>query len=296
MTEWTDDRRDESADDQHNEADDQHDDRDEPDESGDQLEGEQPDSPTPDQSDSEPSNYSDSAPPDHPDDESPDRSSDDDVPDSTGSEGPDSESESADDDSDRESGGGGDDDTDREPDGRQSPSRDPHTQTGTNDTSEGDNWLSSLIDALDRLDRGSSSGQHRSDRTVLDYDISIGTGLDAADDESSERSFESRSSRDADRGQPRKSRGVDASDAAHLTTRSSAEELLVTVDVASLDPEEITVGFDDGVLVLAVSGQELDRIDVPWRDRSADATIKNGILTVRVTPEADSTSEVDDDA
>lgn len=191
---------------------------------------------------------------------------------------------------------------DREVDESPGPTpRDPHPHTRRqSDSSDGDHWLSTLISALERLEGGSSIGQRRTDRTVLDYDISISSVSGSEGNESSKSPFESSrledSSRgDTDRERPQKRRRRGSSTSHHLTTRTTEEELLVTADVAGTDPDEITVGFDDGVLVVAVSGREIDRIDVPWDEHSADATIKNGILTVEVTPETDPTDEGDDD-
>ncbi|WP_436344287.1 Hsp20/alpha crystallin family protein [Natronorubrum sp. FCH18a] len=160
------------------------------------------------------------------------------------------------------------------------------------DTDEGgSHWLSSLLSALESLDSGSTSGRRRTDRTVLDYDISVRSGDDVADESRFERtSFTGGGSddrnrhSDQDRGRSRKRRRRSSSSDGHLTTRRHDDELLVTADVAGTDPDDVTVGFDDSTLVVAVSGSELDRIEVPWRDRTAEATIKNGVLTVLIEP------------
>nr|WP_241434266.1 Hsp20/alpha crystallin family protein [Natronorubrum tibetense] len=168
----------------------------------------------------------------------------------------------------------------------------------------GTHWLSSLLSALESLDSGSRSGRRRSDRTVLDYDISVRSGDDVIDESRFERtSFTSegttdrhrRSSSDTDR--PRKRRRRSSSSEGHLTTRRHDDELLVTADVAGTDPDDVTVGFDDSTLVVAVSGSELDRVDIPWKDRAAEATIKNGVLTVLIKPASDegANAEIDGD-
>ncbi|MFA9424875.1 Hsp20/alpha crystallin family protein [Natronorubrum sp. A-ect3] len=162
-----------------------------------------------------------------------------------------------------------------------------------------DHWLSSLLSALDRLEGGSMSGRRRSDRTVLDYDLSIRSGDDLGD--------ESRFSRDGPDGRGRPSdqdhdrsrtrRRRSSASNAHLTTRRHDDELLVIADVAGTEPDDVTVGFDDTKLVVAVSGRELERIEVPWRERTAEATVTNGVLTVRIEPDAGgdgSTTEVAD--
>ena len=269
MTEWTDDSRDEPADDHHDESEESDETADEPSgpdaadrhEAGDVADGSEETGDAADGTDE-----SDATPTD----------------DRVGGTDPDR-----------------DDDRDRRPVPRP---RDPHPHSVAADSeSEGDNhWLSSLIDALERLEGGSSSGQRRSDRTVLDYDISIGTPFDSDGDPSDSAiessSIDDRPGGESSRDRPRKRRRRStASGSHHLTTRASDDELLVTADVGGTDPDDVTVGFDDGTLVVAVSGNELDRVDVPWADRSADATIKNGILTVEVTPGSGSTEEVTDD-
>jgi len=167
--------------------------------------------------------------------------------------------------------------------------------SGSDSTADdrGGHWLSSLLSALERLDDGSTSGRRRTDRTVVDYDISLRSGDDIVDESRRDRRSISgdapgrdrRSESDSSRSRTRRRRS--SSNAHHLTTRATEDELIVTADVASADPDEVTVGFDDSTLVVAVDGSELDRIDVPWRDRTAKATIKNGVLTVLIEPETD---------
>nr|WP_245724167.1 Hsp20/alpha crystallin family protein [Natronorubrum texcoconense] len=158
----------------------------------------------------------------------------------------------------------------------------------------GTHWLSSLLSALESLDSGSTSGRRRTDRTILDYDISVRSGDDLTDESGFERtSFTDAGSddrnrhADSDTGRARKRRRRSSSSEGHLTTRRHDDELLVTADVAGTDPDDVTVGFDDSTLVVAVSGSELDRVDVPWRDRTSKATIKNGVLTVLIEPATD---------
>lgn len=76
-----------------------------------------------------------------------------------------------------------------------------------------------------------------------------------------------------------------SADAHRLTTRTRDDELLVIADVSGVEPDDVTVGFTDSTLVVVVSGTELERITVPWRDRTARAAINNGVLTVRIRPE-----------
>ncbi|WP_254765724.1 Hsp20/alpha crystallin family protein [Salinilacihabitans rarus] len=160
----------------------------------------------------------------------------------------------------------------------------------TDDRRDG-NWIASLLDALERLDRYSSS-EHRGRGRRFDYDVSIRTGLDAIDDRR----------RDPEEGGPpgrrpsgtrpsapeRGSSGRTASaDRYNLTTRRHGDELLVTADVAGVDPDDVTVGFDDDVLVVAVEDRPLERVDLPWEGSTAEARVNNGVLTVRARPADD---------
>ncbi|WP_459889310.1 Hsp20/alpha crystallin family protein [Halostagnicola bangensis] len=173
---------------------------------------------------------------------------------------------------------------------------------GSSDSSGG-HWLSSLLSLLDSLDRSSKASRSgRSGgggRFGLDYDLSIGSGLESIDSDSVRDSPNraSQNPRGPDRrrsssgGRPSRTRRHRSSlSTQHVTTRTYDDQVLVIADVSSVDPESITVGFDDGTignttLVVGVSDRELERIDVPW-DRSsveADARIKNGVLTVTVS-------------
>ncbi len=182
--------------------------------------------------------------------------------------------------------------------------------------SGGGHWLSSLLNLLDSLDRSSSAS--RSGRTGgggrfgLDYDVSIGSGLESIDSDSVRDSTDrgSREPRRPDQGggtsgnRPSRTRRRRSSiSTQHVTTRTYDDELLVIADVSAVDPDSITVGFDDEsvgetTLVVGVSDRELERVDVPW-DRSsveADARIKNGVLTVTVSTDDESRSRTADDS
>lgn len=76
-----------------------------------------------------------------------------------------------------------------------------------------------------------------------------------------------------------------------MTTRTADDELLVTADLSGVDPDDITVGFDDGTLVVGVNSRELERVSVPWTESSAEAAVRNGILTVTVTPDSGAGSD-----
>lgn len=184
-------------------------------------------------------------------------------------------------------------------------SRDDHTPEDRRDESsdDQDHWLTSLLSALEWLDEASRSGRRRGDRTTVDYDVSIRTG-DALTDRPRDdrRPFAGGADdrdrfdrgRDSDWNRPRTRRyRRDSSESSpstapssdhHVTTREGEDELLVTADVAGADPDDVTVGFDGATLVVGVEDREIDRVDVPWRERTAEATIKNGVLSVRIEP------------
>ena len=192
-----------------------------------------------------------------------------------------------------------DDSAARQPDDRADTEPRIDVSASESEADDGDShWLSSLLSALDRLEGGSMSGRRRSDRTVLDYDLSIRSGDDLGDESRLARTEPDgigRSSEDGDRSRTRRRRSSAAD--TRLTTRQYDDELLVIADVAGTDPDDVTVGFDDAMLVVAVSGRELDRIEVPWRKRTAEATVTNGVLTVQIKPKEggdESTTETED--
>ncbi|NKE35990.1 Hsp20/alpha crystallin family protein [Natronococcus sp. JC468] len=143
------------------------------------------------------------------------------------------------------------------------------------DRSDSDHWLTSLLSALERGD-ASVTGRRRRSSTRLNYDVSIGSGLDRALDKV-------RTPIDDDRLRRRPRRRPSSPDG-HMTSRHHEEELLVTADVGGADSDDVTVGFDGDELVVAVSRSELDRVEVPWAERTATASFKNGVLTVVVEP------------
>ncbi|ELZ20414.1 Hsp20/alpha crystallin family protein [Natrinema limicola] len=160
---------------------------------------------------------------------------------------------------------------------------DDHRTTDDHLADESDHWLSSLLSALESLESGvmSASGRRRSDRAVFDYDISIRPVDDLSADDSP---LGRRPGGDRDRSRMRRIGPAGPSSDHNVATRTDDDELLVTADVAGADPDGITVGFDDATLVIAVDGHELDRIEVPWRETNSQATIKNGVLTVKIRP------------
>jgi HSP20 family molecular chaperone IbpA len=163
------------------------------------------------------------------------------------------------------------------------------------DAPEDEHWLSTLLSALESLERndGRPSGRQRGDRTTVDYNISVNTGLDRSIGDAFDP-IRSGGETDGVADRPRKRRHRrEPSDPYHSATYAYDDELVVTADVGGADPEDVTVEFDGSTLVVGVSGSEVDRVDVPWRDRTVDTMIKNGVLTVTIEPESEpnSTSE-----
>ncbi|ELY48144.1 Hsp20/alpha crystallin family protein [Natronorubrum sulfidifaciens] len=177
---------------------------------------------------------------------------------------------------------------------RDDPERDDTPDASTDER----HWLSNLLTALQWLDDSASGRQP--DRTRFEYNVSIRTGLSSDDRPRVERRSGTAAGRERSGRRPRTRRtraetppSTPSSDH-HLTTREFEDELLVIADVAGADPDDVTVGFgDDATLVVAVSDRELGRLEVPWRDRTADAVITNGVLTVRITPEPTETGTDD---
>ncbi|PCR91069.1 Hsp20/alpha crystallin family protein [Natrinema ejinorense] len=163
-----------------------------------------------------------------------------------------------------------------------------------------EHWLSSLLSALESLESGSTSGRRRGDRAIFDYDISIRSGDDRSADDSPLGSNpfggEERRDRDGDRSRTRRIRSSGSSSDHNVSTRSYDDELVVTADVAGADPDDVTVGFDDSMLVIAIEGRELDRIEIPWRENSSEAMMKNGVLTVLVRPRTAESEDADETA
>lgn len=200
-------------------------------------------------------------------------------------------------------------DEDESIDDPRGPVRDPDESADGRDEprlvdDEGSDWLSSLLSALEALEEGALSGRRRRGRTTIDYDVSIGSAEDVLADsrfEGNPFGDDGAAGRGPDDERERRSRSrryrADAgSSGDHRTaTRRHEAELLVSADVAGVDPDEVTVGFDGSALVVAVSGRELERVDVPWASRQAQATINNGVLTVRVERDPQEMDEADRD-
>lgn len=142
-------------------------------------------------------------------------------------------------------------------------------------------WLSTLLTALDRLERESVVSF-----STLDYDVAIQSGLD--DLESLERGAERRVDRRVSSPEESRTRRIRRKrDPPAVTTRTYEDELIVTADVSGRNPDDVTVGYDDDELVLGLGGTELERVELPWAERMSTAFVQNGILTVRITPQTD---------
>ena len=146
-------------------------------------------------------------------------------------------------------------------------------------------WIRSVVRTVERF-----SKRHGAGDTAFDVDISIGSGLDSLgrgrwEEDRTDSSRGRKSLGQRPRGQrndPRPSRQLTSTDAYNVTTHTDENEILVTADVASVAEEDVFVGFEADDLVLGVSGKEIERIDVPWSERRAEAAVRNGILTVRI--------------
>ena len=150
------------------------------------------------------------------------------------------------------------------------------------DTERG--WLSTLLSALDRLERESAVSF-----STLDYDVAIQTGLD--DLESPERRGGRRVDRRPSNPEESRTRRVRRKrDPPAVTTRTYEDELTVTADVSGRNPDDVTVGYDDDELVLGLGGTELERVELPWTERTSTAFVQNGIFTVRISPGTDDES------
>lgn len=188
------------------------------------------------------------------------------------------------------------------------PNSDPHDGEDSGDDhderwesqSAGGSWLSNLLHALERFEDLSRSGR-RGDRTALDYDVSIRSGLSdlgraserRGDDGSPADYRDEEPTRAPERPRTRRKRSTDTDH--HVTTRTHDDELLVTADLSGVDPEDVTVGFDDGEIVVGVGKRELERTRVPWEERVAQAAVRNGILTVTVRPDTNDSGTDDGD-
>ena len=152
---------------------------------------------------------------------------------------------------------------------------------------QSEGWLSSVLAALERLEEASRTDRRRSNRSTLDYSVSVRSGLEelrsrrTEDDSSRDTAL---SSRPSSGRRPRTRRRYESSVDSTVTTRTYDDELILTADLPGVDPDDITVGFDDQELVIGVGGRELERVQPPWEGPTADAAIHNGILTVRVVP------------
>lgn len=137
-----------------------------------------------------------------------------------------------------------------------------------------------LLRALDEEGERRGSGRIEGDRANIDYDVNIGTGPGPGDRKGSPR----RSS-----GSPRKRRRRKrASDDDYLvTTRETDDGIAVTADLPGVDDDDLTVGFedDDETLVVAVDGEVVERVSLPWPAEPEKSTFRNGVLEIHLREE-----------
>ena len=162
------------------------------------------------------------------------------------------------------------------------PDRTPHTPVASGVTE----WIRSVVRSVEQFGR-----RHGANDTAFDVDISIGSGLDSIgrgrtweeDRTDPARTRESLGKRPrGQRSDPRASRQLTSGDEYNVTTHTDETEMLVTADVAGVAEDDVFVGFEADELVVGVEGNEIERIDVPWSERRAEASVRNGILTVRI--------------
>ncbi len=199
---------------------------------------------------------------------------------------------------------------------------------------DGDGWLAELIGVLERLARSASEsapesesesefefghmtsgsaadrksepvdrrsepeGRRDRSRRIIDYDVSVRTGIGESGGErgpESEPDPEPDSDETSSSG-PDHEFTVDPSHGPHtahtlpdhrITTRRYDDEFFITADLPDVDVDAITVGLADTTLVIGIDGRELKRIPLPWEDATANAMIHNDILTVTISSEVD---------
>ncbi|MCU4924381.1 Hsp20/alpha crystallin family protein [Halobacteria archaeon AArc-dxtr1] len=153
------------------------------------------------------------------------------------------------------------------------------------DGGDGRSLLSSLLRALDSLDRISGSS-HRGQNRRLEYDISIDTGIGDLESGRGRGGLPERETggRGDDHSRSRRTRRRRPASSIPTTVQRRDDGVLVTADLAGVDPDSVTVGFDEDRLIIGVEGGEIERVAVPWPEPTTDAQLNNGVLSVRITP------------
>ncbi|USZ73265.1 gas vesicle protein GvpH [Natronosalvus halobius] len=127
---------------------------------------------------------------------------------------------------------------------------------------------------------GDSSRRDDSIRPGFDADVDLTISSIEPDGDAGSRNR--RRGLHDERSSERTRRGVTPS--IDVAKRRYGTELEVVADVSAVGEDRVRVGFDDEDLVLAdTDGHELSRVSLPWPETEADASVNNGILTVRVT-------------
>ncbi|WP_192498415.1 gas vesicle protein GvpH [Halorussus halophilus] len=157
----------------------------------------------------------------------------------------------------------------------------PHDETTPSDRGksafglrDGFRAFTDLLRVLDDAVEGEKKGRVESDRTTLDYGVSVGA---APDDRTKRRT----------RGSVKR-RKRRTNERYHVTARREDDVFVVTADLPGVEEDELTVGFDDEreTLVVAVEGRVVERVTVPWSDPTAEqSTLRNGVLEVRLDRE-----------
>lgn len=135
-----------------------------------------------------------------------------------------------------------------------------------------------LLRALDEEGERRGSGRIEGDRSTIDYDVNIGTGPGPGD----RKGRPSRSS-----GSRRKRRKRPSDDDYHVTTRETDDGVVVIADLPGIDDDDLTVGFedDDRTLAVAVDGEVVERVSLPWPAEPERSTFRNGVLEIYLREE-----------
>ena len=84
--------------------------------------------------------------------------------------------------------------------------------------------------------------------------------------------------------------GSDA-DEYHFSARydEGADEVVIAGDLPGVDPDDVGVRFDDDSdeLVVGVRGRPVERVRLPWPVADVESGFRNGVLQLRIRPDAD---------